>query len=440
MKKLIVVLAVIGLLCASASPLMAGAIINKSNLSADYFRSLTRHASTDAIDIIAYNPAGLMKMENGMYVKGDFLYITKDYSNDVPNQGGFYAGISGEDGKFESDVPSIVPGLFAVYKEEKWAGYFAITVPGGGGEVDYEDGNARTSALAAGFILNGLGSSPVQSMELEANSFAIGYTVGGAYEINDMFSVAGGLRYIKAHQEFKGAVDINSGGPLPPIYQVDLEREATGLGYFLGLNIAPMDKLNIGLLYQSNTELDYESDVKEDNSPGALITNNVGWPDGSKEREDLPGLIGLGIGYQFTPKLRCELGYTRYLESSAEWEGNRFTEDEGDSWEIGISATYQFNDQWRASIGYLHTDIVDIEPTSMLPEAPELDARTIGLGVVYSPDDRWDISFGYTNVNYDSETTSNSPDPTAPENSRTLDGTKLEKHSTAFSLGVQYRF
>jgi long-subunit fatty acid transport protein len=81
----------------------------------------------------------------------------------------------------------------------------------------------------------------------------------------------------------------------------------------------------------------------------------------------------------------------------------------------------------------MYTDIEDIATESMLPEAPELDARTIGIGAVYSPTPRWDITLGYTDVNYDAVTA-------ATTNSRVVAGTELDKHSTAFSLGAQYRF
>jgi long-chain fatty acid transport protein len=432
-KFIIAVLAIVGMLSLSAPPVLAGAIVNKSNLSADYFRSLTRHASVDAADIIAYNPAGVMALENGLYVKADLLYITKDYDNKVPT----VAGV-GESGDFNSDEPSIVPGLFAVYKRNKWAGFFAVTIPGGGGEVDYEDGNARTAALSLAYITANpvfLATPPIQAMTIEANSFAIGYTIGGAYEINPMFSLSGGVRYIDAHQKFKGEVTFT-----PQSYRVDIERDATGWGYFLGVNITPTSKLNLGLLYQSNTELDYKNEVKEDTSPqpgspfyALNIPNAVGWPDGSKEREDLPGFIGLGLGYQFTPKIRGEAAYTRYLESNAKWEGIRFSGKEGDSWEVAVSCTYTFNPKWRASVGYMYTDIEDIEPENMLPEAPELDARTIGIGAVYSPIPRLDITFGFTDVTYDAVTA-------ATTNSRVVAGTELDKHSTAFTLGAQYRF
>ncbi len=443
MKKSLVALGVWILLCATVSPLSAGGIINKSNLSADYFRSLTRHASTDAADIIPFNPAGVMKMENGIYTKLDILYINKDYGNNVPSS----FGVPGGFGDLSSDEPSIVPGFFAVYKEDKWAGFFAVTVPGGGGKVDFSDGDARTALLGGGVLAQanqagfGVIYTGIGSMSLEADSYAIGYTLGGAYEINDMFSVAGGIRYITAKQKFDGQVTPikNSANPASasPLFRdqfkVELTRDATGLGYFLGLNVTPNEKLNLGFLYQSNTDLDYDSDVSRDDIG---VTPLIGWADGTKEREDLPGILALGVSYMLTPKLRGEIDYTRYLESAADLENARFNEpgEVGDSWEVGLSLTYTFNPQWRASIGYLHTDIVGIEPDQMLVESPELDASTIGLGGVYSPTDRWDITFSYTNVTYDSVKTKDQTFNRAPS------GTELEKAVTAFSVGFQYRF
>ncbi|MGB8720078.1 MAG: hypothetical protein WCD46_12275, partial [Desulfobacterales bacterium] len=107
----------------AAGPAAAGGIINKQNQSADYFRTLNRNAATDYADIASYNPAGIMQMANGLYGKLDVMYISKDYSNDVP---GF--------GTLDQDEPSIVPGLFTIYKQDKWAGFFAFTVPAGGGQ------------------------------------------------------------------------------------------------------------------------------------------------------------------------------------------------------------------------------------------------------------------------------------------------------------------
>jgi long-chain fatty acid transport protein len=426
-KKLISIVAVVGLLCASVSPLMAGGIINKQNLSADYFRSLTRHASTDAADIVAYNPAGVMKLENGLYTKLDLLHISKDYTNSVGNVYAF----AGEEGTYNTDVPSTVPGFFTVYKKDKWAGFFAFTVPGGGGKVEFEDGNARTVQLAANIIANSGGLlTSINDMYLEADSYQYGFTLGGAYEISKMFSVAGGLRFIDATQKFAGYAQLNTVASTVNKYEVDLERDATGFGYFLGLNIEPIDMINIGLSYYSNTSLDFSTDASKDD---VGVVSSLGWDE--DVREDLPGVLGLGVAVRPIDPLLVEVNYTRYLESQASLDDDRFQDsDEGDSSDLGLSLTYTIHEQWRASFGYLLTNIAGMEKESLLTESPELDATTIALGVVYSPIDRLDISLGYTDVDYEGVTT------TDPLSSRAPAGTELEKDVWALSLGLQYRF
>ena len=81
MKKLFVFLCVAGLIAASASPLFAGAIDNKHNWSAEWVRSLNRNAATDSADAVSYNPAGVMKMDNGFYLNATGQYALKEYSN-----------------------------------------------------------------------------------------------------------------------------------------------------------------------------------------------------------------------------------------------------------------------------------------------------------------------------------------------------------------------
>ncbi len=451
MKKIWVVGCVVGLLCMGAATVNAGGIINRQNQSADYIRTLNRNAATDAADIAVFNPAGVMKLENGFYTKADVIYLQKDYSNTVPGYG-----------EFESDEPSIIPGLFAVYKQDRWSTFFSVTIPAGGGEVDYSDGNARTVALGNIFNFNynqailGMtgGAIPnfftgVTNMSMEADSVQIGYTLGGAFKVNEMLSLAAGVRYIDAEQNFKGRASLAPNPALPGPTQaailqglaaggfatdleVDLERTATGWGYFLGANITPTENLNLGITYFSRTELDFESDVDTDNSPGQSITNSLGWGDGDKQREDLPGLIALGASYRFTPKLRVEVNYTLYLESDANLEEVRF-ENAGNSYDAGIAFEYTFSPQWKASLGYLYTDIRGMPPENLLVEAPELDANTIAAGVVFSPTERWQISFGGLRVWYDSEETNAS-------SSRSPAGTELEKDVWGVALGVQYRF
>ena len=79
--------------CLSISSLFAEGIVNKQQQSAEYLRTLGRNAATDYADIAVYNPAGIAKMENdGFYVKADLLYFDREYTNDVPDGFGSFAG------------------------------------------------------------------------------------------------------------------------------------------------------------------------------------------------------------------------------------------------------------------------------------------------------------------------------------------------------------
>ena len=62
MKKLLVFTVI--LLCISHA--FAGGLLTNGNQSAQYIRMLSRNAST-GVDAVYFNPAGLMKMDNGFY-------------------------------------------------------------------------------------------------------------------------------------------------------------------------------------------------------------------------------------------------------------------------------------------------------------------------------------------------------------------------------------
>jgi long-chain fatty acid transport protein len=416
----------------AAGPAVAGGIINKQNQSADYFRTLNRNAATDYADIASYNPAGIMQMANGLYGKLDVMYISKDYSNDVP---GF--------GTLDQDEPSIVPGLFTIYKQDKWAGFFAFTVPAGGGQLDYKDGNARTIGLASGVAaganarLAAAGAptsvfyDQIDPGEIEVKqSTVLGFTLGVSYALSDAWSVAVGTRYSRGVREFDGEATISATNPLvlggvqrnPDLTpSLNLEQEADGWAGILGVNFAPNDKFNTALTFISNTKMEYEVDVNRDTLG---IAPAIGFADGSERRIDIPALLGFGASYRFLPELKVDLNYTYYFEKYATIDTY---DNEGNSWDLGISAEYTFNPQWKASVGYLMTEI-NVSDNQQInePEEPKLDANTIAGGLVWSPIPDLALTLGGAYVMYDEVEDDN--------------GIEYDKSVWSTSVGVQYRF
>ena len=409
MKRVFVLLGTVCLIFSLVSPLSAGGIDNKQNFSAEYLRTFSRNAATDAADVTAYNPAGVMKMEDGIYADLAIFYALKDYSNTI-------GGV-----EYESDAPSLVPGLFALYKTNKWAAFAAFTIPAGGGTVEYDKGNATTFALASSIIAGSGGFfDTIDSMKLEADSFYYGYTLGGAYKVNDMLSVSLGARYIDATKEAKGSATVSGLAPAAT-YAIDYEETAGGWGGFVGLNISPPGPVNIGIRYETATKLVFKADVKQMDVP--LIAQ------GEKLRRDLPGLIGIGVGYDVTPQAKVEVSYTYYFEKGATWEDRASTaRDEskgGNSFDLGIALTYGFTPKLKGSVGYMFTD-TGINPDEMLPEAPELDANTVCGGILYEVIPGLNLNFAVQHTFYEKETTSA--------------GIEYHKDITGFGFGIQYKF
>jgi long-chain fatty acid transport protein len=411
MKKLFVFLCVTGLIAASASPLFAGGIENKHNWSAEWVRTLNRNAATDSADAVSYNPAGVMKMDNGFYLNASGQYAIKDYSNT-------FLGI-----KYETDDPDFVPSFFALYKQDKWAAYGAVTIVVAGGKIDYDKGDTTTFGLAQQ-ILAATALDTLLSHRLKGEAFSIGYTIGGAYKINDMFSVSLGARYVDAKREFEGNAVLGvaaAPGVFDTTFGVDYEETGHGWGGIVGVNVTPLEELDIGLRYETRTNIDYSTHVTQDDI--GIVT------EGFKRERDLPALLGLGVSYKFTPKIRVEADLTYYFNEDANWTNNPITSaDEtkkDNGYDIGIACEYTFNPKWKASVGYMYTD-VGIDPDNMSIETPELDAATFAGGVAFKPVPDWDINLGILKTFYGDATTST--------------GIFYEKDVVVIALGIQHKF
>ena len=430
MKKLFVFLCVAGLIAASASPLFAGGIDNKTNWSAEYIRTLNRNAATDSADTVMYNPAGVMKMDDGLYGNLSVQYILKDYTNKI----------SGVD--YDQDEPSLIPGLFFLYKQDRLAGFFGLSNVLGGGKVDFEKGDATTTSLGLGIITSANTAlaaatvpstywySAISNQKLEAEHIGLGYTFGGALKINDMFSVSLAAMYVDTKKDANGHVTITAANSLPSVNDdrtayVDYEEDADGWGGVIGLNISPTDQWNIGLRYNTKVNLDYDQTVNQDNLgvlPALGITN------GGESTRDLPAILGIGVSYKLNDKIRLETNLTYYFNEDADWMGAEDLVDNG--YDLGLALEYTFTPTLKGSIGYLHTD-TGIDAEYMLPEAPQLNANTIGAGVAYEAIPGMMLNFSLGNAFYEDDSFVESTTGTTIE---------YQKNNFFMAFGIQYKF
>lgn len=437
MKKINIVFFLMVSFLPSASLLWAGGADNKTNWSAEYIGILNRNAATDAADIVMYNPAGVMKMEDGLYGNLSAHYLFKDYNNQI----------NGKD--FDQDEPSIVPGLFTVYKKDKWAAFLGGSNVVGGGKVDFEKGNATTNfagvsiitganaKLAAAGVPSNFWFTGISSQNLEAEAMGLATTLGGAYEINNMWSASLGLRYLKSMREMEGDITVEAATPLSPYSDpvtanVKFDEDADGYGGVIGLNFAPSDALNIGLHYDTEIDLDYEADVKKDNLG---ILPALGVVDGAERSRNLPALVAAGVSYKINPEVRVETNLTVYLNNDADFKdiaGTSRDESAVDTgYDIGIGLDYAVTDALNITGGYLYTNTGVDEAKDMTPELPELNAHTIGAGMKYKMTDALNVTSSLGHVFYQDESF---------KSAATGASIKYEKEITFVGLGLEYKF
>ena len=431
MKKLFVFLCMTCVIFISCSVLMAGGVDNRSNYSGEYVRSLGRNAATDSLDAIAYNPAGVMKMEDGLQGNLSVHYVLKDYTNIVDGE------------NLEQDTPSFVPALFALYKKDRWAGFFSFTIPAGGGEVDYDNGNATTriGATTLRNLLNKTAGAAVYgeiaNERLNAEAFYYGFTAGGAYKINDVVSVSLAGRYIDANKKGRAtfqvlptelgiAVEQSSRTAL-----MDYEDSADGFGFIFGLSI-DSGPLYVGMKYETETDLDFKYRVNEDSITGLPygLLLQQGITDGTEHTRNLPALFSLGLGITVSPRLRVDAGMIYYFQNRADWGGAERNVNDGH--DFNFTLEYAFRDNLKGTLGYLTTQ-TGMSARYALKEAPELNAKTLGLGIVYNYNEALKLDFGLGYVSYEQ-------DSYTDVSSGSSIAIALDKDVKMISAGVQYRF
>ncbi|HAN18872.1 MAG: hypothetical protein A2X13_07765 [Bacteroidetes bacterium GWC2_33_15] len=199
----------------------AGGIVTNTNQSAAWVRMFARDAST-GIDAVYFNPAGLAKLENGLYVSlNEQMVIQNRYiSSDYP-----YLNESDYEG---SVFAPIFPGIYLAYKYGKFAFSVGINPIGGGGSAVFENSlpifEMGVSDLVPGLTARGLPTTEYSmNANLDGSSVYWGYQAGITYSINDMISIYAGARYVSAKNTYQGSLTDVMINTAHPTYNPTLE-------------------------------------------------------------------------------------------------------------------------------------------------------------------------------------------------------------------------
>jgi long-chain fatty acid transport protein len=187
--------------------LFAGGLVTNTNQSAAWVRLPARNASV-GIDAAYYNPAGLMKLENGFHfsLSNQTISQTKTVENFYKGPGGAY-GLNQSLYKGNVSAP-IFPSVYAVYKMDRLAFSFGINPVGGGGGAIYNEGLPSFEMSASDLVpalAASMGASKYRlDAYLDGSSVFFGIQGAVSFKVNDMISLAAGLRYVSAKNTYMG--------------------------------------------------------------------------------------------------------------------------------------------------------------------------------------------------------------------------------------------
>jgi len=398
MKKIFCLFTMAVFVCV-ATALYANGIAQSSHFTAKHIAGMNDNTGDETA---MYDPASVVWLKDGIYINVSSFTVLDSLEAKV------------ESTKYEGSANAwTVPAASVTYKQDQFAGFLYFNVLDGApfAKLKWDDGTFYTYTAASGVAALLTGSS-ITSTSVEASSTTYNITLGGAYKINDMFSVALGGRYIYYTKEVNNKF---SGEGIPGTYSVDtnIKETANGFGGVVGLNVVPAHGYLIGLTYATAIKREYDITVDPTvtatgayaaaaPSVAAGIKATLG--DGKKARYDIPAMATLTAAGMPVMGTIIALQINYMFNKQADWEE---AEKEYNNTIVYMLALTQYlNQQLRFSLGVMYADkgIKDDGAESLHPDSedvnPVLDELGFGLGAAYNINENLNVGLTYSYTYY----------------------------------------
>ena len=417
----------------------AGGLMTNTHYHIAFDRMMARGATFD-IDAAYSNPAGLAWGHDGWQLS---LNFQKPWQN---------RDITYNDVKYEGVASApIVPALFASYKKDRWAISSMIGIVGSGGFVKYDNGVPMFNVLLGGTITKltqGLseatgGNTPVVTpdrfdSEMKGKQYIYGAQLNFTYKILDCLSAAVGVRAnyydgyyrghvkaMKSNPEYSSmstyelaslALDVDQKGwGFTPMISVNYHQGPLTLTarYEFRTKIETKNETN-SLVASLNTEQLVEAPLTElvlagtitaeqavaigqgiqQKMGGGLSAYTAPYEDGARTRYDMPALLSIAAGYEFSPKLRATLEYHFFDDKNAKMANDRQEELTHGTHEFLAGVEYDINDKFTVSCGAQRTDY-GLSDGYQQNTSFACDSWSIGLGGAWNINEKIRLNAGY---------------------------------------------
>jgi long-chain fatty acid transport protein len=384
MKKILVSFLVFTMTSVSA---LAGGILTNTNQSVDFLRNPARDAAI-GLDGVYSNPAGVVFMPEGFHlgINWQYAHQTRTITSTNPV---FQLGRKNNENNptkiFEgvANAP-IIPSIQVAYNMENWSLQANLSVPGGGGSCEFNDGLGSFESVVGNIAasLAPLGATGYDmDGYMKGRQYYYGVQIGAACKVTPNLSLYGGLRMIYGDATYKakisniqvntanGYIDFGSylqnasntvsnglsqvnagiagyqaaGVEVPAelfAQKAQLEKTRESLGqlqkYSDGVNLlcnqdgvgfAPIvavdyktGKFNFAAKYEFRTQIRMKNESTVNEASAIDAVNK--YRDGEYVNEDMPALLAVGVQYSPIDAVRINAGYHHYFDKDASWYNN----------------------------------------------------------------------------------------------------------------------
>ena len=335
----------------SSTAVQAGGLMTNTNYHIAFDRMFARGATSE-IDATFSNPAGLAWGREGFQLS---LNFQKPWQRrDIELNNTTYEGVA--------SAP-IVPALFAAYKKDRIALSAMIGIVGSGGFVKYDQGvpqyNVMVQSLMGGIIpqLNQLPGINIPTnyalnSEMKGKQYIYGGQLNFTYKLLDCLSAAVGVRVNYYDGYYRGHVIADAQNEYGQLAKLLLDVDQKGWGFtpLVSINYH-QGPLTLSARYEFRTKLNPENstNVLDAGLGNGLVAKVAAVPvygeatlmkirealapqmaaatapfqDGACTRYDMPALLAVAAGYEFTPKLRAALEYHFFDDKNAKMANDR---------------------------------------------------------------------------------------------------------------------
>ena len=481
MKKVLFTFAIFSFAFSVFNSVKAGGLVTNSNQNVSFLRQMSQDAIIDVTGIYL-NPAGTAFLKDGWHISANWQFAKQ--SRDITTTFPLFAQNLDNNAtthKFEGEaLAPVIPSLHVSYNKGKWSVNGSISLGGGGGKCEFDNGiGSFESAYAGALFTNVPGLLPTMlqpgliaagvpaayaptlaatatydgytlNSYMKGRQYYFGLSAGGTYKFKDNLAGFVGLRAVYATCNYNGFVKPSIGYTVPAVpgvfpgttgradlanYGIDLNCDQTGFGItpIIGIAYKINKHWNVAARFEAETKLRLKNKT-EANVPAMVAANPSAtallgqFQDGSKVAANIPAILSAGAQYSPIEKVRIMAGWHYYFDKAAKQYNNKQKLIDKNTQEFSAGVEWDCC-KWLTVSGSWQNTRYGLSDEYMNDLSFNLSNNMMGLGVRVHASKKVDVDAGYMHTFYKDRTVT----------SATAAGAKTdfyERSNDVFGIGV----